>query len=328
LKKSCETTRNGRRGSLGEQLIGIRLFATTPDHEPEPVQTNWSVVPANDNNPEDVEEITIERVWDISPSPEEIIRQTSDPESIIEHGSYVDDNGKRHKVTVRIGKLRFSDGTQTEPGFKLVLGEAVPAQIRMPIGALLGSTDKERAQRGGDENPQDRSSTNDYFGGKETQYRPAGLFDATFPHRVRRKARSLKTGPKTKAEQRQWLADAYTNTPVLPTIKRYPDGFPANPANLAQLFPGMVKVCTGDSGSQAWQDIVSEREERSEFFRWVDSLKPQDRAALEATKTAQTYSDVGKAIGQSSEYARRKGGRKALIAANDNLMQAINSLAS
>lgn len=321
-----------RRGSLAEQLAarlsGVRMFATTPDHEPEPIQTNWSVVPANDNNPEDIADLTVEKLWDISPSPEEIMRQVATND--IEHGSYVDDDGKRRKVIVRWGRLRFSDGTQTEQGFKLSIdGDAVPAQIRMPVGAMLGSTDKERAQRGGDDNPQDLAGSNDYFGGKETDFRPAGLFKAEFSKPVKSLKRKERTGPTTKAEARQWLAEAIENTPVLPTVTKCPDGFPAGPANLAHLFPGMVKICTGSGGSMAWQDIVSEREGRNEFFRWVDSLKADDKAALEAAKTARTYADIGVAVGQTRIYADKKsGGRKALIAANDNLMAAINKFAS
>lgn len=82
----------------------------------------------------------------------------------------------------------------------------------------------------------------------------------------------------------------------------------------------MVKIATGSGGSMAWQDIVSEKEGRNDFFRWVEELKAEDRKALEAAGTAKTFTDVGVALGQSTEYARRKGGRKALIAANDNLI--------
>lgn len=42
---------------------------------------------------------------------------------------------------IKIGRPRFSDGLQTEQGFKLTIdGKVVVAQIRMPTGAMLGST--------------------------------------------------------------------------------------------------------------------------------------------------------------------------------------------
>lgn len=50
-----------RHGSLAEQLAAVRRYVMTPDHEPEPLQTNWSVVAANDNNPDDVEDLKHDR---------------------------------------------------------------------------------------------------------------------------------------------------------------------------------------------------------------------------------------------------------------------------
>lgn len=317
-----------RRGSLAEQLSAVRKFITEPDHAPEPVKTNWTVTTANDNNPEDIAGMKVERSWDISPSPEEIIRQTSKDD--IEYGVHIDDNGKRHKVMIRWGRLRFSDGTQTEQGFRLSIdGDAVPAQIRIPVGGLLGSTDKERAQRGRDENPQEVADSNNHFGGKETDHHQAGLFKAEFSRPVKRAPRKERTGPKTKTEARQWLADAIANTPVMPTVKKCPDGFPAGPANLAHLFPGLVKTQSAGSGSMAWQDIVSEREARNEFYRWVDGLDGKDRKVLDVAMTAKTFEEVGVAVGQSPKYAKYNGGgKRALIAANDNLMAAINNYAA
>ncbi|MNV74678.1 hypothetical protein D3C71_1679190 [compost metagenome] len=184
-------------------------------------------------------------------------------------------------------------------------------------------------QRGGDENPEDATSTRNYFSGKETDFRPAGLFKALRSKPVKRAKRKDRTGPKTKAEERQWLADAIAGTKVMPVVKKIEDGFPASPANLAHLFPGMVKVCTGSSGSQAWSDIATLREDRKEWFVWVDGLGTKDRAVIEAAKTAKTFADVGEAAGQSRQYADKKnGGRRALIAANDNLMAAIKKYAS
>lgn len=309
-----------RHSSLAEQLAAIRRAVTEPDHLPEPLQTNWSITVANDNNPEDIEGLKVDRLWDISPSTGEIMRQVLNSDEV------KNERGQ----TVRWGSLRFSDGTQTEQGFKVTVdGEVVAHQFVVPPGGMLGTTDKERVQRGGDENPEDATSTRNYFSGKETDFRPAGLFKALRSKPVKRAKRKDRTGPKTKAEERQWLADAIAGTKVMPVVKKIEDGFPASPANLAHLFPGMVKVCTGSSGSQAWSDIAILREDRKEWFVWVDGLGIKDRAVIEAAKTAKTFADVGEAAGQSRQYADKKnGGRRALIAANDNLMAAIKKYAS
>lgn len=309
-----------RHASIADQLSALKRYATTPDHVPEPLQTNWSTIAANDNNPEDLENLKLDRLWDISPSVGEIMKQVE--------SSHEEKNAAGQ--TIRWGALRFSDGGQTEQGYKLTIdGKVVIHQFVVPPGGMLGTTDKERAQRGGDDGDQDATSTRNYFSGKETEYRPAGLFQAQRAKPVKQVKRKDRTGPTTKDEERKLLADAIANTVTMPEVKKCPLGFPAGPSNLAQLFPGMVKVCTGESGSQAWVDIASQREDRNDFFRWVDGLKTDDRKALETARTARTYADVGIAVGQSRHYADKKnGGRKALIAANDNLMAAIKKYAS
>lgn len=309
-----------RNASLADQLSALRRFITEPDHEPEPIQSNWSTVPANDNNPEDIEGMKQDKLWDVSPSVGEIMRNVHEYEPVKSDAGLI----------VRWGSLRFSDGGQTEQGHKLTIdGKVVIHQFVVPPGGMLGTTDKERAQRGGDENPDDVSGSKAYFSGPKTEFRPAGLFSAKPAGRVKRTKRKERTGPRTKMDERQWLADAIAGTEAMPETKVLPDGFPASPKNLAQLFPGMVKVCTGQSGSQAWSDIATMREDRKEWFDWVDALPEKHRAVLEAAKTAKTFADVGVAVGQTKIYADKKnGGRKALIAANDNLMAAINKMAS
>lgn len=306
-----------RHASLAEQLSAIRRAVTEPDHIPEPLQTNWSTTVANDNNPEDVESLKQDRLWDISPSTGEIMRQVENFEEV------KNDRGQ----TVRWGSLRFSDGTQTEQGFKVTAdGDVVAHQFVVPPGGMLGTTDKERVQRGGDENPEDATSTRNYFSGRETKFRPAGLFNALRSKPVKRTKQKDRTGPKTKAEERQWLADAIAGTAVMPAVKKIEDGFPASPANLAQLFPGLVKVCTGSSGSQAWNDIATLREDRDEWFKWVASLKDEDRSVIDVARTAGSYVDLADK-GTPRRTAFRQG-KARLIAANDNLMAAMNKMAS
>jgi len=308
-----------RRGSIADQLSALWQYSTIPDHEPEPIQTNWSITPSNDNNPEDIEGMKQDKLWDVSPSIGEIMR------NVREHDPIANDVG----LTVRWGSLRFSDGTQTEQGFKLTIdGKVVVHNFPVPAGGMLGTTDKERAQRGGDDNPEDVSGSMAYFAGQETEFRPAGLFKAKPPGNVKRTQRKERTGPKTKDEERKLLASAIANTENMPEVNRLPDGFPSSPKNLAQLFPGMVKTCTGQGGSQAWVDIASMREERAEFFKWVDELPEKQRAVLDAARSAKTLADVGVAAGQSHKYAKyNKGGRRALIAANDNLLEVMKKYA-
>lgn len=295
-----------RHSSLADQLTALRSYVTEPDHEPEPVQTNWTTVPGNDNDPEDVEDLHVERRWRMKPSVEEIMRQVAAGD--IERN----DAGQ----VVRIGKLHFSDGTQTEAGFKLVMGEPVAARIRMPVGAMLGTKDAEEGQLGGEVDPQHITASNDYF---------AATFDV--------KPRAYKSGGRRKrgrnishAEAKAMLAEAYANTDMSKvTFTRYPDGLPAGSPKVADNFLGLQKTTCGDSGSTMWQDIVSAKADRKEWFDAVDALKAKDREVLEAVKTARTYADVSPG---GTERGARKRGRRELIAANDNLMAAINKMAA
>lgn len=297
-----------RHGSLADQLTALRSYVTEPDHEPEPVQTNWTTVPGNDNDPEDVEDLHVERRWRMKPSVEEIMRQvaTGDIEC--------NDAGQ----VVRIGKLHFSDGTQTEAGFKLVMGEPVAARIRMPVGAMLGTKDAEEGQLGGEVDPQHITASNEYF---------AAAFDV--------KPRAYKSGGRRKrgrnishAEAKAMLAEAYANTDMSKvTFTRYPDGLPAGSPKVSENFLGLQKTTCGDSGSTMWQDIVSAKADRKEWFDAVDALKAKDREVLEAAKTARTMRAVGVSMGYTGKTAERRG-KRALIAANDNLMAAIDAYAA
>lgn len=299
-----------RHGSLAEQLPAVRRFATEPDHQPEPLQTNWSVVPANDNNPDEIEDLKHDRKRLVTPSVAEIMKNVATGEVERNEAGQV----------IRIGKLRFSDGTQTEKALRLTIDGGVEEYAaRMPAGAMLGSRDKVDVALGGDDNPQEVTESNQYF---------ADMLDT-------KKARYL-TGKKHKGprvrmtadEARAELAMAYANTDMSKvTFTRCPDGLPCGSAKIADSFLGMQKTTCAGGGSMMWQDIVTAMADRKEWFDAVDELKPKDREVLEAAKTAKTYEDVGISIGQTPKYAKYNGGgKRALIAANDNLMAAITKM--
>nr|CAD7058292.1 hypothetical protein RP007_05826 [Rhizobium sp. P007] len=74
-----------------------------------------------------------------------------------------------------------------------------------------------------------------------------------------------------------------------------------------------------------WQDIVTAMADRKEWFDAVDELKDEDRATLEAARSAKSFADVDP--GGSDRGARKRGKRK-IFAANDNLMAAINKISA
>ncbi len=313
------------------------------------VGTNWRLTPANDN--QRPEGSAIEMAFEITPTLPAIegtvkripathrqepamlakegnearragreVHSTPHGENV-EYGVHVDEKGKGHKTIVGIGKLRFSDGEQRERGYKLVMAKPVAAAIRMPVGAMLGGREKAAREKGSAPDPVETARSNSYFGGKATKKQPAGLFQAKKPGRVKRKDWPKERVSMSKAEARQMLADAIANTPVMPAVKHCPLGFPAGPRNLAQLFPGLVKVATGESGSEEWSGIHSERAAAEEFARTLQGMKDKDVELLTQAVSANSLQEIGEARGYSGKYAIAAG-RRLLVAANDNFEEA------
>ncbi|MGV1793865.1 hypothetical protein [Rhizobium sp. A37_96] len=314
------------------------------------MSTNWRVLPAADNAKSD-DGFGTERTVEIVPSLEKMtaasaqVQMTYRAEPMmlrggrlehkrasrevhgislggdVEYGEYIDDNGNPHKVVTRMGGLHFSDGSQYERGYKLVMGKVVPAKIRMPIGAILHTREKSARDKGAAPDPAEISASNAYFSAEKTDERPAGLFQAKLSGPVTKKPRKERTGPRTKTEARQWLADAIANTAVLPPVKKYPDGFPSGPKSLAQLFPGLVKIATGDTGSQGWEETASKVTERLIWHQTLAKMQGDHVEILTRAVSAKNLAELGIARGYHGKYAI-EAGRRLLIAANDNFLQA------
>ncbi|TIX89203.1 hypothetical protein [Rhizobium sp. P44RR-XXIV] len=274
-----------------------------------PISTNWRLAPANDNEPPH-EDADVERVIEIVPSVDMIMREVGQGD--IEYGLSIDENGKRHKVITHIGSLRFSDGSQMEKGQKLVLDKVVDADIRMPVGAMLDCREKSARDKGAETDA----------AGSNSHYRwllKAGRV-ATPPKLTPKKVERVTI---SKAEARKMLADAYANTSVLPMTKICPDGLPYGPSNLRQLFIGGRKGKNGETGSQAWQDIYTEKENRETFNRGLDAMQDEHVRVLTETTTAKSLSELGEARGYHGRHAI-DAGRRLLRAANDNFQAAMS----
>lgn len=278
-----------------------------PEGPIEPLQTNWTVVPASTNAaPEEIVDYSFERALRITPSVAEIMRQVSDgPE-------YKNNAGQ----TVQIGKLRFSDGTQTEKAYTLGAdNKVIQFDARMPVGAMLGARENAESQLGGRNYTEaETEQSNLYF---------AHMLGTIEPRYVKRtKKRNGKNY--TAREAQAHLEEAIANTKVMPPVKRYKAGLPCATKRIADAFVGMQKGKKGESGAVAWEDIASAMVSREVWKRTLEELSDTDIGTLDATMTAKNMHSVGSAIGMSDYYARnRGGGKRALIAANDNLKCAL-----
>lgn len=295
--------------------------------------TNWSIVPANDNPPPD-DGFGNERAVEYEPSVDLIMesvakiatRERPEPSMLnptnnreihsiptggsVLYGSYTDDDGKKQKCIVRIGSLRFSDGSQKEKGQKLVLKEAVDAEIRMPIGAMLGCNEKSARDKGAEI---DETGSNAHY---------RWMVRGKSAKQPKKKDRSKKRVVISKMEARAMLAEAIKNTPVMPEVKRAPDGFPYGPTALRQLFIAGRKGKNGETGSQAWEDIAVESENKKQFEIALESLLDSDVRILADAVDAKSLAQLGEARGYKGRHAV-DAGRSLLRAANDNFERAL-----
>ncbi len=294
-----------RHGSIAEQLDAFREYATRVDYDPEPIQTNWQTVPANVNNPEDIDGLHTERLWEISPSVDEMLRQARNGEP---------ERNEAGQIT-KWGKLRFSDGTQTEKAERVTIDGGVEQyDCRMPAGALLRAKDKARNMRGGYDNPQEATESRHYFaalfGVRVGRFKPASR-----PIKVR-----MRIGH---AEAVAMLQDAYSRTDMRRvTFTKCPDALPCGTPNVADNFIGMKKTTCAGGGSTAWQDIVSQRESVEAWRRTLALAADEHLEVLTQAVKARTLRQIGEARGYSGQYAI-DAGRRLLVAANDNLQEAM-----
>jgi hypothetical protein len=293
--------------AMRSRPIGVAEGVDVTVEPTSPIATNWRLVPENDNEPPH-EDAGVERVVEVIPSVDMIMREAWEDD--IEYGVHVDENGKRHKVITRIGKLRFSDGSQTEKGQKLVLDKVVDADIKMPVGAMLGCREKSARDKGAEI---DTTGSNAYY-----RWMVKGRV-ATPPKLHPKKDERVST---SKAEAREMLEIAYANTPVLPEKTICPDGLPYAPSNLRQLFIGGRKGKKGESGSQAWQDIYTQKENRETFNRGLDAMQDAHVRVLNEAMTAKSLSELGEVRGYRGRHAV-DAGRRLLRAANDNFQEAM-----
>lgn len=298
-----------RHASLADQLQALRAYRSRPEPDADlaPVQTNWSVTPANDNNPEEVADLRNERRLEVTPSIDAIMRSVNSGD--------VERNGAGQ--IIRIGTLRFSDGTQTERAYTTGPdGKLIQFDARMPAGAMLDTREKAKVDAGGGDNPQETVDSDRYF---------ADMFGVKLTARESA-SRNKRTGKSyTPDESTAMLAEAWTNTDSKKvTYTKYPAGLPRAGARISDSFVGMKKARCGDTGAMGWEDITTAHTNRDIWASTVAYLNEKDRAALDAACEAKTLADIEP--GGSRRAAERRG-KRALLAANDNLREALRIFA-
>ncbi len=323
-----------RHASLAVQLAALIELRNRPEKEQSigQMETNWSVVP--DGRKTDAAGLFTERGRDISPSVDEITASLSDvvvtyhtgPKSTCNggkgeiHALPVDGDIERNDAgqVTRIGKLRFSDGLQTEKAYKTSPdGSVIQYDARLPTGAMLHTKDETKGQLGG-QSTKGLAASNKYF---------ADML-CTTDHRYITGNRKTRRGKSyTASESKAMLANAWSNTKCPPTVTKCPDGLPCGSARVADSFVGLKKGRCGDSGAQAWEDIATSIVNREIWDQTLAALSERDTRTLEAALKAPNMQAVGSAMGFSGKQAERRG-RQALLAANDNFSSILKKKAA
>ncbi|MBB4192781.1 hypothetical protein [Rhizobium aethiopicum] len=304
-----------RHASLAEQLSALRQFVQQPETA-EPVQTNWTTVAANDNKPP--KDAHGERRWRIKPTLDAMEEEIAG-EIVRGPDVYSEFFGRMIPgPIIQIGKLRFSDGAQTERCTMAGIdGKPVAGDYRMPRGAMLGTTDGQEENLGGGSSAKgfNNATMAEIFKVDHRSFVPRGK---------RKKPDVIFDGDASKE-----LAKAIANTEVMPDVKKCPDGLSLGASRISDNFIGLKRMPSGKGGSEAWQDVYEKMEEKQAFLAAERDLSEKDRAAIASVRSAKTLEDIGVALGQSRKYAKfRGGGKRALLAANENLRAAINKYVS
>lgn len=298
-----------RHASMADQLKTLLEYRSRPEGPIEPTQTNWRTTPANDsaandNNPEEIADFGFERQILIMPSVQEIARN-------IEAGPTVRNDAGQ---IISIGELRFSDGKQTEKAYCVgPEGKVIQFDAKMPVGAMLGTRDKADRQLGG-------------TGAKHSEIAASGRYYAEVlatDYPVYRKGAGRRNGKSyTRDESAAMLAEAYANTPNLPAVTYCPPALPCGSARPDESFVGMRKGKKGESGAIAWEDVASSIASRETWNATLAYLSEKDVKTLDTAIEAPNTYAIGSADGYTGRSAWRHG-KRALLAANDNLRKAM-----
>lgn len=292
-----------RHESLADQLKALLAYRNRPEGQPEPIKTNWTPVAANDNK-EDLEGLHLERRRSMRPTELEIMESVNSGEIERNEAGQI----------IRIGKLRFSDGTQKERAFRYSIDrKLIEYDAPMPVGAMLGTRDRQERILGGD-----TSSSNAAY---------TAVYGGRHPNKVKRKHRDVRATEKrapyrTKEQMRSEIAEL----PEFP-ITVYKKGFPWKPSSLRELFMGLEKGKKGESGSIAWEDISTHIVDREVWRETMAALSEDDKNTLGAFVVAKTMREIGEVNGFSGKRAERMG-KKILCASNNNLAVALRKSAA
>lgn len=325
-----------RHAALSETLSALLTWRAVSRPAPEPLQSNWRIVPVNDNVPEgcneDVEEIEpepvlVDCVHEIRPRVPELLRAvrgvTFAParESSTDRLPVAGDIEKRDGTIVRLGDVRFGTLPTEEFGSSTLPGNnrhIIAYRGRRPIDRFTSAKgpdldeDDERCRRerladwlGCEAGWHIVSSKEGRQAAKEKRARLAGLPNPPLPP--------------TSLDFNE--ARAFAGLP--PATRDERAALPLGSPDIGNIFGSWVSVPKkGKSGSVAQDD--AQRFQREEI---AARLSDQDVAVLDSAIIGQNFKDVGAVVGASGKAGERRG-KSTLIDAVGRLAVILEEMAA
>lgn len=330
-----------RHGALAEGLAPLLAWLQRPEGAEEPetpivshAATNWRIAADNDNAaPRHFHVATDCR---ITPSIEEIERAMAGVEVVYRKepkGKLTPGKPQEYAVPVggdierspegaivRMGALHFSDGGQFERvSIRGAEGKVSIGSRKMPLGAMLWTTERSTRESGASAAP---DASNSYF---STVLRTAPARYLTGNGKARKVACKLPNPPLPPTSMP--FAEARAFAGLLPVERDMRPALPTGSPHVADSFIGMKQATSGKGGSQAWQDIGSAMVEKEIWQETVALMASQDLRVIESVRTARNLREICESLGYTGDYAR-KAGKKAMMAANDNLQKSMKKAAA
>ena len=279
-----------RHSSLAEQLAPILAYRDIEQSANSSISSGYSA--------EDIADLHEERRIGIRPTLSEIMQSVkSGPIERNEQGRIV-----------QIGKLRFSDGTQTERTSKLGIdGKVIEDNIRMPVGAMLGCKEAQERVLGG-------GAKND---GESNAFFCTAFCVVPVTYKTSGKINRISKG-NCAIDYMLAVYRAYTGD-----ITKCPDGMAMGTPHIADNFIGMRMQPKAIGGSISWTDLSDKLAEREEYLAIERNISEQDKKEVTAAIDAKSLGHFGQSVGMSAQYARQGGGKKRLLALAQRLSAVI-----
>ncbi|KQY12614.1 hypothetical protein [Rhizobium sp. Root482] len=330
---STDTKQSKPRHSELSETLGALLTWRAMSRAPrEPLQTNWRIVPANDNRPEEYREdleaaepepILMDCIHEIRPRPAELIRAVRQVEfsGRRERLPVGGDIETRGGAIVRLGDLRFGTlptsafGCSTLPGNDRHI---VKWRGRWPVDRFTSAKgpdideDKERERR---------ERLADWLG-CEPGWHVVSTKEARQAAREKRKRLAGLPDPKLPLTTLS-LNEARAFAGLEPVTPDERPALPLGSPDIGNIFSSWLSMPKkGKGGAVA-------RDDDGDFEREVvaANLSQQDVAILDAAITVPNMKDVGAILGATGKTAERAG-KKALIKAVANLSKVLDKIAA